>query len=127
MPSVNAAWRRAEGDPDWFKTGALSNITAGKLAKQFTIHNEFSSVMLGKNSADGKSYVDKAIERKATYFSMPTETWNKLSSNLHNDEMWKINERFLKQQIKQKKDIYLSHDRTTGTALSFLPKKVIIL
>ena len=45
--------------------------------------------------------------------------------------MWKINENFLKQQIKQKKDIYLSHnpnewidtDTYYGKELRFLKRK----
>lgn len=59
------------------------------------------------------------------------ETWDNLFSNLHKDEMWKINEKFLNQQIKQKKDIYLSHDPSEyintdtfyGRELQFLQKK----
>jgi hypothetical protein len=54
-----------------------------------------------------------AAHYKATYFKV--ENWSEVTKGLTQDEIWRINETFLRQQIQQGKQIILSHNPATAT------------
>ncbi len=85
--------------------------------------------MLGKgiqrdgSLVDGKLYTKVAAHYRATYFKL--DNWRQITKNLDNDEIWKINEAFLDQQIRAGKQIILSHDPSKATG--FFLKEVSYL
>lgn len=83
------------------------------LAKKSTRNPDSDTMVLGKFNEGGKSYTKVAAHHKATYFKM--ENWKQTTAGMSNDEIWKINESFLKQQIQQGKNIVLSHDPAKAT------------
>lgn len=70
-------------------------------------------VVLGKFLKDGKSYTKVSAHYDATYFKL--DNWRELRKTMSEEEMWKINESFLRQQIAQGKQIILSHDPAKAT------------
>ena len=85
----------------------------GNYAKKATHNPNSSEVVLGKYNSNGVSYVDVAKQRNATYFSM--SNWDSVSKEVGADNMWKINESFLQQQIASNKSFILSHNPNTAT------------
>jgi len=83
------------------------------LATSATRNADSTKLVLGKWSTTGQSYQKVAAHYKATYFKL--DNWRELSKTLSDAELWKINEAFLRQQIKQGKQIILSHDPSKAT------------
>ena len=54
-----------------------------------------------------------AAHYNASYLKV--ENWKEVTKGLQREEIWKINEAFLRQQIGQGKKIILSHDPATAT------------
>ena len=66
-------------------------------------------VVLGKYDNGGPtSYVEVAKDMDAQYFQL--DNWNELAEKYSDDEIWKINEKFLDIQMSSGREIYLSHD-----------------
>ena len=84
-----------------------------ELATAATRNADRTKLVLGKWNTPGQSYQSVAAHYNATYFKL--DNWRVLSKTLSDSELWKINEVFLRQQIKQGKQIILSHDPTTAT------------
>lgn len=75
-------------------------------------NNDSKSIILG---TIGK--YDAIGEAKGyTYFKMDDDTWAQLEAETNNnyDEIWKVNEEFLKRQIKKRKRIFLADDPSKG-------------
>jgi hypothetical protein len=68
---------------------------------------------LGKTLEDGVRYSKVADHYKASYFKL--DNWRDLTKQLTPDELWRINESFLDQQMRAGKQIILSHDPTKAT------------
>jgi len=83
------------------------------LATAATRNADSTKLVLGKWSTTGTSYQKVAAHYKASYFKL--DNWRELSKTLSDAELWKINEAFLRKQIKQGKQIILSHDPTKAT------------
>lgn len=83
------------------------------LATSATRNADSTKLVLGKWSTTGQSYQNVAAHLKATYFKL--DNWRELEKTLSGKELWKINEAFLRQQIKQGKQIILSHDPSKAT------------
>ena len=83
------------------------------LASQAARNPDSNKVVLGKFLEDGKSYTKVAAHYEATYLKL--ENWRELSRSLSSEEMWRINEAFIDQQIRAGKEIVLSHDPTRAT------------
>ncbi len=83
------------------------------LAASAARNPDSDKVVLGKFLEDGKSYTKVGAHYEATYFKL--DDWQDLSKTLSQEDMWKINESFLRQQITQGKEIILSHDPTKAT------------
>ena len=67
------------------------------------------TVVLGKFDDGGPTaYSTIARETGSQYFEL--DNWNELSSKYSEDEIWKINEKFLDIQTSSGREIYLSHD-----------------
>lgn len=65
-------------------------------------------MVLGKYDAGGISYITEAKKLRASYYNL--DCWSELSKVLGEDDMWKINEKFLEMQTASKKTIVFSHD-----------------
>jgi len=83
------------------------------LARQGTRNPNSTKVVIGKFLEDGQSYVKVGAHYRASYLKL--ENWRALSKTLSEAELWKINETFLRQQIKQGKQFILSHDPSKAT------------
>ncbi|MBT8372988.1 MAG: hypothetical protein KJO34_18635, partial [Deltaproteobacteria bacterium] len=78
------------------------------LAAKATRNSDSSKVVLGKGFENGKSFTKVAAHYKASYFRL--DNWMDVSKTHTPDEIWRINESFLDQQIKAGKEIILSHN-----------------
>ncbi len=106
---------------------AINNITPdvySKLAIDATKNANSNTVMLGKYNEKGISYVQEAINNKATYFQL--DNWSEIAVKLGENNMWKINEAFLKQQIELDKTILLSHNPYMATGYYLEEVKYLI-
>ena len=100
---------RLEGRvPDKLPTNYFDN-----LATQATRNSSSSKVVLGKFLEDGKSYTKVGAHYEASYFKL--DNWRDITKTMSQDDIWKVNESFLRQQIKQDKQIILSHDPAKAT------------
>ncbi len=88
---------------------ALINEKASTFAK----NPDSTEVVLGKTYEDGVSYINVAENKQATYFY--SDEYNELKSTYGSKTMWKINKKFLSNQIKANKKIILSHNPETAT------------
>lgn len=71
--------------------------------------NKADTVVLGKYGDGGPTaYTSVAKDMDAQYFQL--DNWDELASKYSNDEIWKINEKFLDIQTSSGREIYLSHD-----------------
>ncbi len=75
--------------------------------------NHNSIEVIGKFNADGVSYVEVAKMRGATYFQL--ENWDDVATIIGEENMWNINELFLKQQMLEGKTFFLSHNPAKAT------------
>lgn len=76
-------------------------------------------------SRDTVSYQRVDAHYKATYFKI--DNWNAVTKGLTQDEIWKINETFLIQQVRQGKVILFSHDPIRARPGSFFKREVDFL
>jgi len=83
------------------------------LASKATRNPDSDKLVLGRGFEDGKSYTKVAAHYEATYFKL--DNWSDLSRLMTPDEIWRINESFLDQQLKAGKQIILSHDPATAS------------
>ena len=93
-----------------------------EVARKATRNPESDKLVLGHFSRDGSTYQKVAAHYKATYFKV--EDWNKVTKGLSPNEVWKINKAFLEQQIRQGKQILLSHDPSKVRPRSFYEKEL---
>lgn len=65
--------------------------------------------MLGKYGDGGATaYTNVAKEMDAQYFQL--DNWDELTEQYSDDEIWKINKKFLDIQTSSGREIYLSHN-----------------
>ena len=125
MEDVGILWRRAFGQADEVVENAGERLLSrglaahrgaeffDDLARQSTRNPESTRVVLGKWQQEGKGYTRVAAHYRASYFK--ATDYRELTKTLTPDELWKINEAFLDQQIRAGKQILLSHDPSTAT------------
>ena len=71
--------------------------------------NNAESVVLGKYGDGGPTaYTNVAKDMDAQYFQL--DNWDELAAKYSDDEIWKINQKFLDIQTSSGREIYLSHD-----------------
>ena len=71
--------------------------------------NNADAVVLGKYGDGGPTaYTSVAKDMDAQYFQL--DNWNELAARYSDDEIWKINEKFLDIQTSSGREIYLSHN-----------------
>ena len=71
--------------------------------------NNADAVVLGKYGDGGPTaYTSIAKDMDAQYFQL--DNWDELSARYSEDELWKINEKFLDIQTSSGREIYLSHN-----------------
>lgn len=99
----------------WFDAVALSA----------TRNPDSSKLVLGHFAQDGTSYQKVAAHYDATYFKV--DDWKSVTNGLSQDEIWRINETFLDQQILQGKQIIFSHNPLEAKPNSFFEKEVVYL
>jgi len=80
---------------------------------------------LGHFSREGVSYQKVAAHYNATYFKV--DDWNAVTKGLSQDEIWRINENFLTQQLREGKQILFSHDPLRARPGSFFEREVNFL
>ncbi len=92
------------------KTAILSSEEAEEIAFN-AIHgsNGADAVVLGKYGDGGPTaYTSVAKDIDAQYFQL--DNWDELAAKYSDDEIWKINEKFLDIQTSSGREIYLSHN-----------------
>ena len=83
----------------------------------------YETVVLGKFDDGGPTaYSTIARETGSQYFEL--DNWTELSSKYSEDEIWKINEKFLDIQTSSGREIYLSHDPNGAWGTSFYAKEL---
>jgi hypothetical protein len=111
--------------------GRLKGVAAGRgvlapargaswfdeVARSATRNADSNKVMLGHFAREGTSYQKAAAHYKATYFKVAN--YDAVTKGLSQDEIWRINETFLSQQLRQGKQVLFSHDPTKARAGSF--------
>lgn len=85
------------------------NDLANQIAEKATHTGNINEVVLGKFNVDGINYVDVAIKNGSTYYSLPTECWNKLNKYFGQNFMQLINQRFIEQQASKGAIFNYSH------------------
>ena len=81
------------------------------------------SVVLGKYEEGlPTSYDAVARDLDAQYFNL--ENWDELSEMYSQDEIWKINERFLDVETSSGREIYLSHDPYADWGASYYANEI---
>jgi len=88
----------------------LSNLEAEENAfNAIKGSNKADEVVLGKFDGGGPtSYSEVAKNMDAQYFEL--DNWDELASMYSDNEIWKINEKFLDMQTSSGRDIFLSHN-----------------
>lgn len=107
-------WTKARG-VSWFE----------KTASDATVNPDSNKLVLGHFTSEGVSYSKVARHYNSTYFKI--ENWDVVTKDLSQEEIWRINETFLLQQIRYGKRIFLSHDPTKTRPGSFYEKEVSFL
>lgn len=117
------AWNLADAKLNvqerFYHLSAESDTSAGKTlstaeAEEYAFNaikgrEKSDAVVLGKfEKGSDFSYDIVAQDIDAQYFNL--DDWDSLSAQYPNDEIWKINERFLDIQTSSGREIYLSHD-----------------
>jgi RHS repeat-associated protein len=92
------------------------------VARAATSNPDSDTLVLGHFATEGSSYQKVAAHHRATYFKV--DDWNAVTKGLSQDEIWRINETFLDQQIKQGKKILFSHDPLKAIPNSFFEREV---
>ncbi len=115
QPKAAIAVTAAKGTTAWFDD----------VARAATRNPGSDKLVLGHFAKEGVSYQKVASHYKATYFKV--DDWASVTKGLTQDEIWRINETFLTQQIKQGKQVIFSLNPTTARAGSFFEKEVTFL
>lgn len=103
----------------FYHPAAAADTSAGKTlstaeAEEYAFNaikgrEKAEAVVLGKfEKGSNSSYDVVAQDIDAQYFNL--DEWDELAAQYSNDEIWKINERFLDIQTSSGREIYLSHD-----------------
>ncbi|RMG24777.1 MAG: hypothetical protein D6732_23255, partial [Methanobacteriota archaeon] len=124
LKRAQGAWKR------WYIRRGLTKRVRGtrwykKIARWSTRRPSSKKVVLGKLYEDGYSYIDVANELEATYFHI--ENWDEISNTLSRDEIWEINEAFLRQQLAEGKEIILAHNPTSDRLQGFFKRELEFL
>ena len=83
-------------------------VVLGKFESMTDEMGEYILDVNGNRIPTENSYNIIAKQEGAQYFEL--DNWNELSSNYVDNEIWKINEKFLDIQTSSGREIYLSHD-----------------
>ncbi|EDY16742.1 hypothetical protein CfE428DRAFT_5705 [Chthoniobacter flavus Ellin428] len=95
------------------------------VAAQATRNPSSDTLVLGHFSRTGTTYTKVAAHYGASYLKI--ENWGAVTKGLSQNEIWMINETFLKQQIRQGKEILFSHDPQSARRGSFFEREVDFL
>ena len=112
--TVSAAESAVDGAENAVKSGSKSTILSNEKAEEIAfdaIHgsNKADSVVLGKfDGGEPTAYTEVAKDIDAQYFQL--DNWDELTNIYTEDEIWKINEKFLDIQTSSGREIYLSHN-----------------
>lgn len=87
--------------------------TIKSYAKRATKNPNSSEVVLGKFNQDNISYVEVARKRNATYFQL--DNWDNVVYTIGENNIWKVNEQFIHEQLIQNKTFILSHNPFSAT------------
>jgi hypothetical protein len=107
---------KADEVVDEFPQRAITNLPQSyfdDLATSATRNINSNRFVLGKGLEDGKSYTKVAAHYEASYFKL--DDWRSLSRTHTPEEIWKVNESFIDQQLKAGKQVILSHDPSNAT------------
>jgi len=97
--------------------------TYANFAKQATKNANSTEVVLGKYIPGGASYTEVAKQRGATYFQL--DNWDNVVKEVGENNIWEINESFIRQQASANKTFILSHDPAQATG--YFAKEVNLL
>jgi hypothetical protein len=100
----------------------LSPAYFDDLARQATKNPDSRRLVLGHFDRQGTSYQKVAAHYDATYFKL--DDYNSITKGLSQDEIWRINETFLTQQLRQGKQVLFSHDPLKARQGSFFEREV---
>lgn len=95
------------------------------MAKAATRNPDSDKLVLGHFAKEGVSYQKVAAHYKATYFKV--DDWASVTKGLSQDEIWRIKETFLTQQLKQGKQVLFLHNLVKARAGSFFEREVTYL
>jgi hypothetical protein len=85
------------------------DVTTKKLDVIVEKAGKVDAVVLGKHGDGGPTaYTSVAKDMDAQYFQL--DNWDELAARYSDDEIWKINEKFLDIQTSSGREIYLSHN-----------------
>ena len=85
------------------------DVTTKKLDVIVEKAGKVDAVVLGKYGDGGPmAYTSVAKDMDAQYFQL--DNWDELAARYSDDEIWKINEKFLDIQTSSGREIYLSHN-----------------
>ena len=85
------------------------DVTTKKLDVIVEKAGKVDAVVLGKYGDGGPTaYTSVAKDMDAQYFQL--DNWDELEARYSDDEIWKINEKFLDIQTSSGREIYLSHN-----------------
>ena len=85
------------------------DVTTKKLDVIVEKAGKVDAVVLGKHGDGGPTaYTSVAKDMDAQYFQL--DNWDELEARYSDDEIWKINEKFLDIQTSSGREIYLSHN-----------------
>ena len=85
------------------------DVTTKKLDVIVEKAGKVDAVVLGKYGDGGPTaYASVAKDMDAQYFQL--DNWDELAARYSDDEIWKINEKFLDIQTSSRREIYLSHN-----------------
>lgn len=132
-PSVNTGSGntvKVTPSPNITKTTPVTN-NANKItdnlyynyANQATKNPYSKEVVLGKYNQGGVSYTRVAEQRGATYFQL--DNWDNVVKEVGENNIWRINESFIRQQASAGKSFILSHDPAQATG--YFAKEVKLL
>jgi RHS repeat-associated protein len=114
-PPVTTPGNSARGEA-WFE----------EVAAAATRNPESDTLVLGHFSrTGGTSYQKVAAHYKATYFKV--DNYDAVTKGLEQDEIFRINETFLIQQLRQGKNILFSHNPLEARSGSFFEREVNFL
>lgn len=103
-PSGKTPASQTVQNPKTFTTEEVEELVSDATKGQ----GQSKKVVLGKfNEGEATSYDKVAEAFDAQYYNL--ENWDELAQTYSDDEMWRINERFLERQIESGHEIYLSH------------------